>query len=169
MPYHQNNTITPSAIDIYFPEEPYHKLLNYTVKYCEGKQNILLGCYKHRNDVSERLVKDIESEYDVIQVSVNRKSPISTIKTVFTLHDDLSRFGNGEYAEYDIDGEKKDFDDTVADEYDVRHTLFAKHCNLSSKTLTLLQKNGYVFDIPNYNNYDIKHYTAYLINPEKAN
>ncbi|XP_044009209.1 uncharacterized protein LOC122853051 [Aphidius gifuensis] len=163
--YHQNNTITPAAINIYFPDEHYQKLLDYTIKYCEGKQNILLGYYKHRNDVFKRLLNALESQYEVIQVSVDRESPISTIKTVFTLREGLDDpFGYGD----EIDKYEKDFDDIVQDEYDVRHTLFAEHCNLTSDTVTLSKEDGYTGNSPDYKEYEIEHYTAYLINPDQA-
>ncbi|XP_044007640.1 uncharacterized protein LOC122852103 [Aphidius gifuensis] len=153
--YHQNNIIEPAAVNIHFPDEYYKELLDYTIEYCNGKKNILLGHYKHRNDVFKRLLNDIGNNCKVITVSVDRKSPISTIETVYTLYSPDPNIPESEFDE---------FDDLIENEYDVRHTLFADNGNLKKDSIEF---PGYAGNSPEYYMVTIEHYTAYLINPDR--
>ncbi|KAF7990979.1 hypothetical protein HCN44_000784 [Aphidius gifuensis] len=149
--YYKTDVIVPENIDISFPEEPYSKLLDYTIEFCQGKKNILLGYYKHHHEFNKRLLDDVRDKYNVIGVFINQKSRINSISIVHTL--DYRKYLNYEDRELY-------FDDIIGEEYYVEHKLFAKHCDVTSykinfsveyQDLTLIDK--------------VECYSAYLINP----
>lgn len=155
--YRSSNVVKPKSIDVYFPKEHYPKLLDYTMNYCEGKTNILLGYYKHRNDVFKKLLNDIVKIYQVIKVSVGRDGPISKILEVHTLKD--------QEAWDDVRDYEQDFDALIDETYEIRHTLFADHCKLTQEEMTCYKEEGWTGNSPDTQEYEVEHYTAYLINP----
>ncbi|KAF7993576.1 hypothetical protein HCN44_010171 [Aphidius gifuensis] len=164
-PNHQRkNVIGSYNTVIYFPDEHYKKLLNYTINYCQGKENILLGYYEHRDAAfNERLRRDIEAKYRVIKVAVEKDSSISQVTRVHALKDDL--YEDDKFSLAERGGRKKDFSDLVDEEFAVRHRLFTKHCALKYKKIDLTIEYGYRKRWPIEKHYSVDIYTAYLINP----
>ncbi|KAF7993568.1 hypothetical protein HCN44_010163 [Aphidius gifuensis] len=147
-----NNTV------IYFPDEHYKRLLDYTIDYCKGKVNILLGYYQHRDAAfNKRLRDDIGATYKVIKVVVEDSSPISQVTTVHELKDD--------FYDGDEPDEEKYFSDIVNEKFEVQHKLFTKYCALQFEEIGLVTQITHNEKPQLENEYSIALYTAYLINP----
>ncbi|XP_044005803.1 uncharacterized protein LOC122850803 [Aphidius gifuensis] len=162
--YERKNVIGSDDTDIYLPDEHYKKLLDYTINYCKGKTNILLGLYKYRDAAfNKRLRNDIKAKYKVIKVAVDEVSSISQVTTVYSLKYDL--YEDDKYALADRGGREKEFRHLVDEEFEVRHKLFAEHCALKYKKidLTIEYRDRYKDSIEKEYSVDI--YTAHLINP----
>ncbi|KAF7993577.1 hypothetical protein HCN44_010172 [Aphidius gifuensis] len=164
-PNHQRkNVIGYSSTDIRFPDEYYKKLLDYTINYCKGKKNILLGYYEHRDAAfNERLLADIEAKYKVIKVAVEENSPISQVTTVHELKDEF--YDDDDVFFDEPGGNEKCFEDLVDEEFEVQHKLFTKHCALQYEEIGLVTQIGHRRTWQIEKEYSVDIYTAYLINP----
>ncbi|KAF7993573.1 hypothetical protein HCN44_010168 [Aphidius gifuensis] len=161
--YHRKIIIVPKKIDTYFDNDYYLKLLGLTIKYCEGKKNILLGYFKHGdNAFNNRLVQDIKSQYDIIKVAISKKLSIREISTVY----ELKSFTTRGTTTTQIEDNDQTFSDLVDEKFEVRHKLFAENCLLKYTKINLSTEIGYNREWQVNKEYSVEMYTAYLINPK---
>ena len=116
----------------------YQNLLEDAIQFCKGKQNVLLGQNKYRNDVFYKLVNDLKKHFKVIEVAIEKDqgsmTNISKVAEVYVVK-------KPEYSEEQRYLNNDSIRKYATKKYNVTHVLFPLASNLNEPSSWTLINN----------------------------